>query len=333
MVSPQAAGQQVQATLQAAAVGARTSSSTTAANPSQVFNLFSQTGNTQTGNVQISPPPSGQPSLAPDRAVPQAVSSEAELAKMLLAAGASASDVMQFLQSREQTGRPNVGPTEHRYAWLQALEGTSPLCVFTGMHSETRQGSTPRTLRIETSDATGRKFSSKYTVWPPSSAEAVPVYQFKELATEWKAALAQANIRLLGITPPKDHSVVPRLPEDVDSFLEHCFACLKAYPFAAVLRAWEATHLFMVDEYVARRSAPRWDSVWMMPVFQAELNKTGVPVAQGSGASLDVSKYCFNWNSAQGAKCAKEPDEKCKRLHKCMICGGEHRLVDCPRRD
>jgi hypothetical protein len=43
--------------------------------------------------------------------------------------------------------------------------------------------------------------------------------------------------------PVADRGLVPAIPLDVDTFLEHCYSSLRAYEPAVILRAWEATHV------------------------------------------------------------------------------------------
>ena len=104
-----------------------------------------------------------------------------------------------------------------------------------------------------------------------------------------------------------------------------------AYPSAAVLRAWEATHHFMIDEYVTKRSRPLWDSVWMMPVFQVHLKAAGASPPKTADGAFDVTKCCLSWNMKQGRKCVKNPEPDCPKSHVCMRCGGGHRAVECTR--
>jgi hypothetical protein len=150
---------------------------------------------------------------------------------------------------------------EHRNAWFQVAEGTS----CTGMQGETRQAASPKTLHVQTFDATSNKLSLKLTVWP-AKADSVAVHQFRNLGDDWKRSLSELNMRLVQITPAADSGLVPSIPLNVDGFLEHCYTSLRAYDPLVILRAWEAAHQFMVDEYITKRSKPSWDTVWMMPV-------------------------------------------------------------------
>ena len=272
-------------------------------NPSQTFNLGAQSGSGVVLNQ----------------------SNDVALAQVLASQGATADQIMRFLQSRTPTPMP---PTEHRAEWLQVLEGTSPLCVYTGLHGETRKAVTAKVLHVQTQDGSN-KLSMKISAWPPARPEDVEVFAFRELGADWKRGLAQGNIRMSNITPTADRVNVPQLPTDVDGFLEQLYSCLRTYDHVPVLRAWEAAHHFMVDEVVARRSQPSWSTMWMMPVFQAELRRTA-RTAEGS-TTFDVKKCCLNWNLRKGQKCTKDPDPSCAMLHICMRCGGEHRICECSR--
>jgi hypothetical protein len=132
----------------------------------------------------------------------------------------------------------------------------------------------------------------------------VAVHQFRNLGEDWKRALAELNVRLIQITPPADRGLVPSIPLNVDVFLEHCYTSLLTYDPVMILRAWEAAHLFVVDEYITKRSKPSWDIVWMMPVFQVELLRGGHAVG---AAVSDAAQYCANWNFQLGMKCKLEP--------------------------
>jgi hypothetical protein len=69
---------------------------------------------------------------------------------------------------------------EHRNVWFQVAEGTSPLCVYTGMHGETRQAATLKTLRVETFDAaSSNKLSLKLTIWPAAKPEGFAVHHLR----------------------------------------------------------------------------------------------------------------------------------------------------------
>jgi hypothetical protein len=246
-----------------------------------------------------------------------------DLAQLLASRGASAEQIMRFLQTRG----PAHAPTEHRMAWLQVMEGTSPLSVYTGMRGETRKAATAKPLHVQTQEGSN-KLSMKISVWPAARPEDVAVFTLRELGDDWKRGLVQGNLRMVQITPVSDRAVVPQVPIDVERFLEHCYTCLRTYDHASVLRAWEASHHFMIDEYVAKRSQPSWESVWMMPVFQVELKKLTKTTAEGM---FDVKRCCTNWNLRKGQKCTKDPDPSCTLLHICMRCGGEHRICECSR--
>ncbi len=276
-------------------------------NPSQTFNL--------NGNSNASVTVTNGPNA------------DADMVRLLMQGGATAEQIVRFLQSKT----PATGPTEHRAAWLQAMEGTSPLCTYTGMHGDTRQSATPKTFTVQTYDNVGSKLTQKITAWPAAKPDQVAVYRLRELGADWKRGLVQANLRLLQITPVVDRALTPAIPLDVDGFLDHCYACLQSYDHAAVLRAWEATHHFVVDEYVTKRSRPAWDTIWMMPVFQVQLKEpTGTPPRVADGA-FDATKCCISWNVKQGRRCVKNPEPTCTKLHLCMRCGGEHRICECTR--
>jgi hypothetical protein len=270
-------------------------------NPSQTFNLGGQVGSGVVFNQ----------------------GNDLELAKLLISQGATANQVMQFLQTKGQS----KAPTEHRSAWLQVAEGTSPLCVYTGLHGETRKTATAKVLHVQTQDGPN-KLSMKISAWPPARAEDVAVFAFRDIGEDWKRGLAQCNLRLKQITPAADQAGVPEIPLDVDRFLDQLYSCLRVYDHVSVLRAWEAAHHFMVDEIISKRSQPSWSAMWMMPVFQVELKKT---TRGAEGATFDVRKCCVNWNLRKGQKCAKDPDPTCTLLHLCMKCGGEHRICECSR--
>ncbi len=270
-------------------------------NPSQTFNLGVQSGSGVVLNQ----------------------SNDVALAQVLASQGATAEQIMAFLQTRA-TG--SHVPTEHRAAWFQVLEGTSPLCVYTGLHGETRMAATAKVLHVQTQDGTN-KLTMKLSIWPPARAEDVAIYAMRELGDDWKRGLMRGNTRLMQITPAADRPCVPQIPLEVDRFLEQCYSCLRVYDHVSVLRAWESAHTFMIDECVTKRSQPSWDSLWMMPVFQVELKRT----ARSAEGTFDVKKCCVNWNLRKGQKCNKDPDPACTLLHLCMRCGSEHRICECAR--
>jgi hypothetical protein len=312
------ASQDVNEASQAAAAALQGARLGVADNPSQIFNL----GNSNNGNGSFVVQ---QPMLPSNVALG---SSDAELVKALAAAGVAPAQIMQFLQTRAAAPAPIM---EHRNAWFQVAEGTSPLCVYTGMQGETRQAASPKTLHVQTFDATSsNKLSLKLTVWPAAKPDSVAVHQFRNLGDDWKRSLSELNMRLVQITPAADRGLVPSIPMNVDGFLEHCYTSLRAYDPLVILRAWEAAHQFMVDEYITKRSKPSWDTVWMMPVFQVELSGS----ARATGASMsDASQFCANWNFQLGTKCKLEPHSDCRKVHKCVRCGGPHPVIKCGSRD
>lgn len=290
-------------------------------NPSQVFNLASNAA------VTVNAPANGTVTLQPPGA-PNTVG-DVELVKALSSAGLTSAQIMQVLQSRV----PAVHAREHRNEWLQAAEGTSPLCCYTGMQGVTRQAATPKTFRVETFDTTSAsKITIKLTVWPPADPGSIPPHLVRDLANEWKRALTELNVRLLHITPPSDRGLVPSVPINVDRFLDHIYVSLRAYDFVAVIRAWEATHLYVIDEYLTKRSQPIWDSVWMMPVFQVQLQSGARAVGAGS-TKTENGEYCINWNFQHGQKCKLEPSPDCRKLHQCIRCNGPHPFAKCTSRE
>ena len=313
-------GRDVRDASQAAAAALQGARQAGSDNPSHIFNLGGNNSNVAgVGNFN-NLPGHGNPSQSPPGA-------DAELVRALAAAGVTPAQIAQIIQSRVAPAQP----MEHRNAWFQVAEGTSPLSVYTGMHGETRQAATPKTLHVQTFEASSsNKLSLKLTVWPAAKPESVAVHQFRNLGDDWKRSLADLNVRLVQITPPADRGLVPSIPLNVDSFLEHCYLSLRTYDPTVILRAWEAAHLFMVDEHITKRSKPNWDTVWMMPVFQVELSSG----ARATGASIsDASQYCANWNFQHGQKCKLEPSADCRKIHKCVRCGGPHPVTKCGSRD
>jgi hypothetical protein len=273
-------------------------------NPSQTFNLSANTNATVVNNQ----------------------STDLEMMRLLAQSGASADQIMRFMQTRA----PAAAPMEHRTAWLQVMEGTSPLCTYTGMQGETRQVVTPKTFTVQTYDGSG-KLTLKITAWPPAKPEAVAIFRLRELGNDWKRGLVQANTRLIQITPVTDRGLTPVIPVNVDAFLDHCYSCLQGYDAPSVLRAWEAAHHFMVDEYIAKRSQPSWDAIWMMPVFQIQLKGVAGATPRAAEGTFDANKYCVSWNLKQGRRCVKSPEATCTKVHLCLRCGGDHRMSDCTR--
>jgi hypothetical protein len=191
-------------------------------------------------------------------------------------------------------------------------------------------------VNIQTFDThTGKKITLKLSAWPAASAEGVALVKFHELGRAWRDGLVQLNSRLVLITPTLDRGIVPVIPTNVDGFLARCYNCLTSgtYEHASVIKAWEATHLFFMDEYIARRSAPSWDDVWMGPVFQGQLVRAQrVEGAAGASGLSSGDAYCMSWNSGHG-KCGKNPAESCSKLHLCVRCGGAHKVGACTRRE
>jgi hypothetical protein len=141
----------------------------------------------------------------------------AAIAKALRESGCSAEEIARALQGSRL---PAHKPTAHVFEWLQATEGTSPPCVYTGLQGETRQGAAVRSVNIQTFDThTRKKITLKLSVWPPAPAEGVALVKFHELSRAWRDALVQLNSRLVPITPTLDRGIVSVIPTDVDSFL------------------------------------------------------------------------------------------------------------------
>jgi hypothetical protein len=286
-------------------------------NPSAIFNLGPNFGNV--GNSGSHVTFAGQDS-----------GDLADVARALKAAGCSAEEIVRALQSSRQ---PVHKPTAHAFEWLQATEGTSPLCVYTGLQGETRQSAAIRTINIQTYDAhANKKISLKLSAWPAAQPESVALVKFVELGKAWKEGLVQLNSRLIFITPTLDRGIAPVIPTNVDGFLGSCYTCLTSgtYEPSSVVRAWEAAHFFVVDEYVARRTTPLWEDVWLMPVFQGRLEKA--QRVEGVGGLVGGEAYCMSWNSGYG-KCGKAPADTCSKLHLCVRCGGSHRVSACSRRE
>lgn len=256
---------------------------------------------------------------------------DSQLVRDLANSGFCAEEIVAAVRGRTAGAQP----MEHRAAWSQVTQGTSPLCVFTGMDSEMRELASPKTLNVQTYDSNGNKLSAKVTAWPAASPDLVPGFRFAELGGEWKRALIQANLLMNQITPIHDRSSVPMIPEDVDKFISHCISCMKHHSPASVLRAWNAAHGFVLDEYIRKRSAPTWDHIWMMPVFQVELDRGTVGAMGAQSRALSPTKakmdYCTNWNTRSGRRCQTGPE--CSKQHVCMRCDGTHRFVECTSRE
>jgi hypothetical protein len=122
-------------------------------NPSQTFNLGAQSG----AGVVVNE------------------SSDVLLAQTLASHGATTEQVIAVLQAKRAASHV---PTEHRAAWFQVLEGTSPLCVYTGLHGETRKAATAKVLHVQTQDGVN-KLTMKLSIWPPTRAEEVAVYAMR----------------------------------------------------------------------------------------------------------------------------------------------------------
>jgi len=289
-------------------------------NPSTVFNLgpnYGNVGNSGDGTVIMG----------------REAADLAAIARALREAGYPPDEIARALQS---SGVPTHKPTAHAFEWLQATEGTSPLCVYTGLQGETRQGAAIRSVNIQTFDVhTSKKITMKLSVWPASSADVVALVKFNELGRAWQDALVQLNSRLVQITPTLDRGIVPVIPTNVDGFLARCYTCLTSgtYEPASVIRAWEASHFFVVDECMSKRSAPTWEDLWMGPVFQGQLIRAQrVEGVSGATGLSSGEAYCMSWNGGHG-KCGRTPAETCTKIHLCVRCGGNHRVNACTRRE
>jgi hypothetical protein len=283
------------------------------------------TTNYGTYNTQAQAPLAfGQPSSNVDYAA---------VANQLASAGLTGQQIANALSQLAPAPAP---PRDHRNENFQCFEGTSPLCRFTSMQGETRQGANPRSFKVEVYDvATFQKRSLKLTVWPPAPAGSVPLHRIRALGDWWKRGLGEALDNIRVVTPLADAGTIPALPTSVDGFLERVYECLDHYPGEKVVSAWEAAHHYVVNQYVTKAGAPPWDHVWQLPVFQTALGppQGGALGARPGGAKVAVSKYCVNWNTRTNTKCNPEPSDGCTKIHQCMVCDGAHRLADCPRRE
>jgi hypothetical protein len=95
-------------------------------NPSNIFNL-SGNNNTAVGSANMNIPPSQQQVGS---------NADAELVKALAAAGVPPTQIAQILQSRVAPAQP----MEHRNAWFQVAEGTSPLCIHWNVRRDAAVG-------------------------------------------------------------------------------------------------------------------------------------------------------------------------------------------------
>lgn len=176
-----------------------------------------------------------------------------------------------------------------------------------------------------------------FTVWPSTSPEDISPHLLADLGQAWKRGLAEGNQRVQAITPASDLSLAPIVPTDVDVFLRRLFQALDLHRVSDVIRAWEAVHNAVVDQYVTNDPGRgSWTDALLTPLFIAKLgpaaSATVGPSVEKSGPR-DASDYCNNWNLRAGRNCADKPSDSCKKRHRCLVCDGEHRLLDCSRRE
>ena len=261
--------------------------------------------------------------------------SPAVIAEAMAKGGASGEEIAAVLARLS----PPPEPMEHRDAWFQCFEGTSPCSMYTSMQAETRQLATPRSSKVEVYDTvTQHRLNLRLTVWPPTDPSKIPAHRVRALGEWWRKGLQEANVHLRAITPQSDQGVMPIVPVDADGLLERIYDCLDHYPLERVLRAWEASHHYVVNQYVTKVGAPSWAYVWQLPVFQTAL---GAPLERAAGAStsgpgggaLSLSKYCINWNTRTNSKCNPTPSDSCTKRHRCMGCDGDHPFASCSRRE
>ncbi len=201
-----------------------------------------------------------------------------------------------------------------------------------GLQGKTWQGAAIWSVNIQTFDMhASKKITMKLSVWPASSADAVALVKFNDLGWAWQDALVQLNLWLVQITPILDRGIEPAIPTNVESFLVRCYTCLMSgtYKPASVIKAWEASHFFVMDKYVVRRSAPLWDNLWMGLVFQGQLVRAQhVEGVSGVTGLSSGDTYCMSWNGGHG-KCSWMPAETCTKIHLCVHCSGNHHVSVC----
>ena len=263
-----------------------------------------------------------------------AAGDDVALVQALSAAKVPPETIVEFLRSRS---RPSE-PTRHRDLWASCFEGTSPLRKYTSMKAETRQGATPRKEMLEAYETPTSQQKRKMTFvsWPPTAPDKVSPYTLAELGDYWAAGLREANQRVQAITPPADLGLAPVVPTGVEVFLARLQQCFTRYDHSNVLRAWESAHNQMIDQYVrGDKARGDWEDVLRSPVFLAELGPVASPGSAAGAAkpSRNPGDYCNNWNLRAGRNCSDTPAESCKKRHRCLVCDGEHRLLDCSRRE
>ena len=264
--------------------------------------------------------------------VAPASASDAALVDALKAAGVPPSQIVAVLQSRQSTPAPE--PARRRDLWAQATAGTAPLNRFTSMRGETRDRATPRKEVLEVYDSTGSKKKDQVYVWPAADPGHVPLFRVSELGQYWTEGLRAANQRIQSITPAADLALAPVLPEDTTVFMGRLMQCFTMHRPENVLRAWQSAHQHLVDQYIVGDAGRgTWTDMLLSPVFLSSLGPTIDSSLPAAGAQVQPpSEYCLNWNSRTGKTCKDNPIGSCKKRHRCLVCDGEHRLDDCPRR-
>ena len=71
------------------------------------------------------------------------------------------------------------------------------------------------------------------------------------------------------------------------------------------------------------RSRPM-ESVWQSGLAKKRFHREGTPQSSGQNSGCTKS-VCFSYNEGQ---CFRHP-KPCDREHKCIRCGGDHRMIDC----
>ena len=267
---------------------------------------------------------------------PRPSGDDAALIQALTAAKVAPDEIMAFLRSRNA---PPPQPTSHSDLWSQCFAGTSPTSQYTALRAEMRSKVTPRkeTLEVYETPTSQQKRKHVFVVWPPTPPEDILSHHLAELGQAWKRAILAANQRVQKITPSADLGLAPVVPTDVDVFLQRLFKTLDRRGVANVVRAWEALHNAVVDQYVTSDPGRgSWTDALLTPVFLDALGQsssTSVGPSMGKSGTRDASDFCNNWNLRVGRNCADKPSDTCKKRHRCLVCDGEHRLVDCPRRE
>jgi hypothetical protein len=287
-------------------------------NPSVLYSLSTGSGSVVNNN---NPRPSGD---------------DAALIQALPAAKVAPDEIMAFLRSRNA---PPPKPASRSDLWSQCFAGTSPTSQYTALRAEMRSKVAPRkeTLEVYETPTSQQKRKHVFVVWPPAPPEDILSHHLAGLGQAWKRAILAANQRVQKITPSADLGLAPAVPTDVDVFLQRLFKTLDRRGVANVVRAWEALHNAVVDQYVTSDPGRgSWTDALLTPVFLDALGQsssTSVGPSMGKSGTRDASDFCNNWNLRVGRNCADKPSDACKKRHRCLVCDGEHRLVDCPRRE